>query len=142
MLGRFVRLSFEGGKRATGNLIEIAASRSGGSICHRKDWYVRHVFVRKKRMDGEYSGNLPISCISDNADHTEWVILMGVPFSMNDFLKKAFSYDFSLGEEQTDMVVNDQAVLFSHVDDWGNEWETTSYDAHQDVDFLKAIANR
>lgn len=61
---------------------------------------------------------------------------------MNDFLKKAFSYDFSRGEELTDMVVNDQDVLYRHVDDWGNEWETTSYDAHQDVDFLKAIANR
>lgn len=98
--------------------------------------------IKRSGRMGKVSGNLPISYISDNADHTELVILMGVPFNMNDFLKKTFSYDVSQSEESADMVMNDQAVLYSHVDDWGNEWESSSHDAHQDVDFLKAIANR
>jgi len=61
---------------------------------------------------------------------------------MNDFLKKTFAYDASLGEDSTDMVVSDQAMM-CHVDDWGNEWEeSVSHGADQDVAFLKTIANR
>jgi|GEM_PF-4553182 len=62
---------------------------------------------------------------------------------MNNFLKKAFSYDFALDNGVSDGVVGDHAILDRDVDDWGNEWESaSSSDAHQDVDFLKMIANR
>jgi len=61
---------------------------------------------------------------------------------MNDFIKKTFAYDVSASDELTDMVVSEQGVLYRHIDDWGNEWETASCDAVQDVAFLKGVADR
>ena len=67
---------------------------------------------------------------------------MGVPFTMNDFFKNAFSRVFAFSGESSDMVVGDRVVLDSQVDDWGNEWETAlSGTNQQDVDFLKTIAS-
>ncbi len=62
---------------------------------------------------------------------------------MNDFFKKALAYDGSSSDDLTDIVVSEHGVLlYRHVDDWGNEWETASCGSLQDVAFLKGIADR